>query len=127
MKQTELEVSKLVNSSVFDDFEDKVYTELRKNPELMQAKLTAGLAYDLASGIRNLRREEKLTQQQLADKVGVPQSVISRLENPNSKTHPTMDTLTKVALALNCQVAIEFKPLPEQLKQEKEFLLDGFV
>lgn len=57
--------------------------------------------------IRNRREEAGLTQGQLAEKSGLPQSHISRLEN--SVHSPSRSTLEKIANALQISVA-EFDP-----------------
>lgn len=50
------------------------------------------------------RHKKGLTQKQLADITSFPQSVIARLES--KKTVPQLDTLIKVASALECKIAI---------------------
>ncbi len=49
--------------------------------------------------IRDARNESSLTQEQLAEKTGLPQSHISRIEN--AKHSPSRATLEKIAAALN--------------------------
>lgn len=49
--------------------------------------------------IRDARRDSALTQEQLAEKTGLPQSHISRIEN--AKHSPSRATLEKIATALN--------------------------
>jgi DNA-binding XRE family transcriptional regulator len=48
--------------------------------------------------IRELRKAKKMTQETLADKTGIPQSYISRLEN--GEHSPTAMTIRKIAEAL---------------------------
>ena len=57
--------------------------------------------------IRHLRETAGLTQEELAEKSGLPQSHISRLEN--AKHSPSRVTLEKIAKALGVPVA-EFDP-----------------
>jgi DNA-binding XRE family transcriptional regulator len=52
--------------------------------------------------IRSLRKERQLTQVQLAELAGLPQSHISRLEN--AEHSPTHLTLEKIAKALDVEV-----------------------
>lgn len=52
--------------------------------------------------IRRFRTEAKLTQEQLAEKTGLPQSHISRIEN--GKHSPSHVTLEKIASALKIDV-----------------------
>ena len=63
---------------------------------------------DYVSGqIRTRRKEANLTQEQLAEKSGLPQSHISRIEN--GKHSPSRTTLEKIAAALNLSVS-DFDP-----------------
>lgn len=61
------------------------------------------------------RTKAKLTQEQLEEKAGVPQAVISKLErNPDAK--PAADTVFKLADALNVDPrALRFGQPPESL------------
>lgn len=50
------------------------------------------------------RHRRGLTQQELADKTNLTQSVIARFES--KKTTPQLNTLIKVANALDCDIKI---------------------
>jgi transcriptional regulator with XRE-family HTH domain len=50
-----------------------------------------------ASLLRTARREAGLTQQALASRLGVPQSVVARMERPGS--NPTWDTVSATLVA----------------------------
>lgn len=52
--------------------------------------------------IRKLRVEQHLTQQELADKIGVTRGAISQYEN--GRIFPCIPLLPKLAQALNCTV-----------------------
>jgi len=55
-----------------------------------------------ADRIVHARKARKMTQKQLAEKLGVPQSQISRIErNPD---HTTVRTLKRIAKALNVDI-----------------------
>lgn len=58
----------------------------------------------LARAIREAREEKKLTQEALAKKVAMPQSVISRLESGKHKV--SLETLNKVVNAVGKKVEI---------------------
>ncbi len=72
--------------------------------------------YDIYQEIRDamiaVRRENHLTQKELADKTGLTQSSISNIENGSSK--PTIDSLKKIADATGTRLVIDF------LRQEVE-------
>lgn len=58
----------------------------------------------LAKQLRNIREQKKLTQQAVAHKASMPQSVIARIE---SGTHSmSVDTLSKVAHALGKRIEL---------------------
>jgi DNA-binding XRE family transcriptional regulator len=61
----------------------------------------------IAGAIYQLRTQAGLTQAQLAKKAGIPQPFVARLENPESKKKPTLDTLAKIAHAFDKQIMIE--------------------
>ena len=52
--------------------------------------------------IRFIRKDKKITQQQLADTVGINRALLSQIKT--GKVLPTMDTLLEVARGLNCLV-----------------------
>lgn len=47
----------------------------------------------------SIRKEKNLTQKELAKKAGISQSTISDIENYSKS--PTLDTINKIAIALN--------------------------
>lgn len=54
--------------------------------------------------LRSARRAQKLTQSQLAAKVGVSQTTIARLET--GRVSPTLDTVFSVAEALGLNISV---------------------
>lgn len=78
---------------------------------------------------RDLRREYMFSQKQLADKIGVSYTYISKIEN-DVFPPPSVDMLEKVAKAYKMENAnellIEAKIIPEDVKQairnDKELL-----
>ena len=67
-------------------------------------------SYDIYKEIRDMiitiRRENHITQKELASKCGVTQANISNLEKGTSK--PTIDTLKKIADALGMRLVVKF-------------------
>lgn len=61
--------------------------------------------YELRKKILLLRLDEGLSQEELAARAGLRQSVISRIENGESK--PRIETVNKIAKALNRKVKID--------------------
>ena len=68
--------------------------------------------------IADLRKEQKLTQEQLAEKLGVTDKSVSRWEN--GKTMPDISMLSILANELNCTI----QELLNGRKMTKEELLD---
>lgn len=65
----------------------------------------------LGLNIKKLRNQRNLTQQQLADKIGIGLNFMGKIEVAFSK--PSIDTIIKIADALNVTVAdlVNFKGL----------------
>lgn len=63
--------------------------------ETMEAKKLIGLR------IKNLRRAEGLSQEELAEKMGISSKYLSSIER--GKENPTLDTLIKLANALKIE------------------------
>jgi transcriptional regulator with XRE-family HTH domain len=60
-------------------------------------------AIDIAGNIREARHEKCLTQRQLADRLGVPRTYITKIEN--RKAVPTLSSLNRLAGGLELQLA----------------------
>ena len=58
----------------------------------------------LLSSMINARLRQGLTQQHLADKLNMPQSVIGRIES--GKGNPSLNTLLKIAQALDTNLSM---------------------
>jgi len=76
------------------------------------AKVHFEAAYEQTFGVgeRIARRREQLglTQQQVAERAGVRQAEISRIER--GKANPTQTTLEKIAAALDAQLVLVPRP-----------------
>jgi transcriptional regulator with XRE-family HTH domain len=55
----------------------------------------------LGEKVGQLRRQRRFTQQELADRAGISQAIISRLEN-RARTNVNADVLKRLALVLGC-------------------------
>ena len=64
--------------------------------------------YQLIEKIIKLRKENKLTQADLADRINDRQANIARLENGNS--NPSLEKLLKIAKGLNAELKIDLIP-----------------
>ncbi|MBM3142297.1 MAG: helix-turn-helix transcriptional regulator [Chloroflexi bacterium] len=67
-----------------------------------------GPEFELIESIIRRRMELKMSQEELAAKVGTGQAAISRLESGNA--NPTLASLAEIAEALDADLRIELKP-----------------
>ena len=81
-----------------DDF-DRFKVELFKDAQIKAEYDVLAPEYELISQIIKARTEKKMTQKQLAEKIGTRQSNIARLESGNG--NPSFLFLQKVAGALD--------------------------
>ncbi len=73
----------------------------------------------LGQNIQQLRKKQKITQEKLAELVGIDQKNISKIENGNN--YPTAENLTAIANALNVNIyeLFVFNNIPyEDMKKE---------
>ena len=62
----------------------------------------------VAEQVAEQRKAHGLSQQQLAELTGTTQSAIARLESGGRP--PRIDTLLRIAEALDCELAVELRP-----------------
>jgi len=82
--------------------------------------------FNLASAIRSLRLRNGLSQRQLATRMSVPRTYVSKIEN--EKATPTLSSLERLARALEVSVT-ELLSGGERSRQEevRELMQDPFV
>ena len=95
-------IQKIKKATDFQDF----LKELLKDPESKKLYDEYGRQLEIAYQILQLRKKKKLSQAQLAKKIGTKQSNIARMEAGNQNF--SVDILGKIAEALGCNVKIEF-------------------
>ncbi len=79
-----------------------------KDPEFRREYEKLETEFQVARQILDARLKKKISQEQLARKVGTGQAVISRLEGMNGK--PSISLLERVAKALNTKINITISP-----------------
>ena len=87
-----------------DDF-DKYLDEQLQNPEFKKEWDENELEYQLMM-ILKARNEQNLTQSELAERTGIRQSNISRIEK--GQALPSISTLCKIARGLGKRLQIKF-------------------
>lgn len=88
-------------------FDDYLRTQL-KDPEFRRAWEARMVVAELAMAVRRMREEAGLTQAQLAERIGVKQPMIARVERGSDPRTPRWDVLRRVGLALGKQLVLEF-------------------
>ncbi|MCL5055058.1 MAG: helix-turn-helix domain-containing protein [Firmicutes bacterium] len=89
-------------------FSDRLKEELKDN-EFRQAFEEADFPVRLAIVISKLREKKGLSQEELAQKVGTKQQVISRIEQLQ-QTNLTLAMLQKLAAAFQMRLIVDFQP-----------------
>src|SRR5574344_2044733 len=64
--------------------------------------------YQVIRAVIENREKKHLSQQELADKIGIDRANLSKLENGNA--NPSIQMLKRIAAALNMRLKIEFLP-----------------
>lgn len=82
------------------------------DPEWRQAYEEAELRRQSARMLARARREQGISQAELAERCGTAQAVISRIER--GVFSPSLDTLSRVAAGLGMRPVINFEPVPEK-------------
>lgn len=88
-----------------DDF-DKYLKEQIKNPTFKKEWDKSEMEYQLMMMFLKARSEQKLTQSELAQRTGIRQSNISRIEK--GQAMPSIATLCKIAHGLGKKLEIKF-------------------
>jgi len=91
-----------------DDFEKHLAEQL-KDPAFRAEWDTIQPALAVAQAMIDAREQSGMTQQQLAEKTGIAQEDISRLENGSS--NPSIRTLQRLANGMGMTLKIEFQPI----------------
>ena len=85
---------------------DKILAEELKNPEFKRYYDEYGKQLEIAYQILQLRKKSKMSQTELAKKIGTKQSNVARMET--GQQNFTTEMLQKIALALDRELKIEF-------------------
>lgn len=91
-----------------NNFNDYLSEQL-KNPAVKAEFDSLESEFSIIQAMINARKASGLTQKQLAEKTGIAQSDISKLESGNA--NPSLRTLRRLAAGLDMQLKLEFVPL----------------
>jgi ribosome-binding protein aMBF1 (putative translation factor) len=85
----------------------KLKAKYLSDPEVKMAYDDLEAEYQVIRKVIELRLRKKMSQKELADKIGTKQSAISRFEN--NLSNPTISFLSKIASTFNKKLVIDFK------------------
>ena len=85
---------------------DVFFNEMMKDPEVKREYDALEPEFQLVREMIRARREAGLTQKELAERTGIQQSNISRIENGNG--NPSLSTLNKLAQGMGKKLVISF-------------------
>lgn len=108
------EIGKPIEASIQEGMKDPEY---RKNYMLYQVRTA------IAATIKSLRENRDMTQKQLADKAGVPQPQIARLESVDDGRIPTLEQLVRIFTALDSRAFLEIVPPLQTHAEKREIVL----
>ncbi len=83
---------------------ESLHQKWMKDPEYRSEYEKLEPEFQIARQIIGARIKQKITQEELAEKVGTGQAVISRLEGMNAK--PSISLLQRVAKALETKIKV---------------------
>ncbi len=89
-----------------DDYLER--SKRASSPEVSAARAVFDQAHSVARQVSELREKHQLTQTELAEKAGLPQAQISRIER--GVISPTSATLAKIAEALGADLRLVERP-----------------
>lgn len=84
---------------------DELHNRWMKNPKYRYEYEKLQPEFELANKIIEARVKRKITQEELAKRMGTGQAVISRLEGMNAK--PSLSLIQRLADALNLKVELK--------------------
>ena len=85
---------------------EELKKEVLSDPEVKKEYDALEPEFQLVLALLELRNEQNLTQQELADRTGINRSDISKIENGNA--NPSLKTMKRLAAAMGKRVHISF-------------------
>ena len=92
----------------FKDFKE----EMLSNQEIKEEYDALQPEFDIIQAMINARKQQNITQKELAERTGITQADISRIEN--GTRNPSLEMLKRLAAGIGMRLKVEFIP------QEKE-------
>lgn len=93
---------------------------------MMPVRVVDETGLQVAEAVRDLRHVRNLSQRQLAARMGVPRTYISKIEN--GKAMPTLSSLNRLAKALEVDMSALLRDAPTRHRDETAVLMtDPFL
>lgn len=92
--------------SSYKDYKEKALS----NPEVKAEYDALQPEYDLIQAMIDARNSQNITQKELAERTGITQADISRIEN--GTRNPSLAMVKRIAAGLGMQLRLEFVPTP---------------
>jgi ribosome-binding protein aMBF1 (putative translation factor) len=105
--------------------DDLIAEQRRTDPEFRAEWERTVLARAVAVGIVRYRSEHDLSKRQLAERLGMNQPQVARLEL--GEVNPSMDTLMRIASRLRIEFTIEVRPAGTPAGEVNKRTQDGIV
>ena len=96
---------------IIDEF-DEFLAEQLKDPEFKAEYEALEPEFAIVQAMIDARKTSGLTQQQLAEKTGIAQGDISKIESGDA--NPSLKTLKRLAAGMGTRLKLEFLPTEEQ-------------
>lgn len=101
------------------------FLEKLKNKVYRSAYVAENVRMGIAFQIRAMREQRSMSQAGLGDRLGKPQSVVSRLENPNYGKL-TIQSLLEIASAFDVALLVQFVTYPEFIRRTRNVSPQAF-
>jgi transcriptional regulator with XRE-family HTH domain len=119
--RTTNDICRKCKKSLLPDLPKVLPIAIAAEPEAPRAE-----GIQVASAVRDLRRVRNLSQRQLATRMNVPRTYISKIEN--GKAMPTLSSLDRLARALQVDISALLRDAPTRHKDETAVLMtDPFL
>jgi ribosome-binding protein aMBF1 (putative translation factor) len=114
---------KLMKLSEMKTNDEMIAEQLRSDPEFRTEWERTALARSVAVAIVRYRAEQDLSQRELAQRLGMKQPQVARLER--GEVNPSIETLVRLAGELRIEFTIDIKPVAT--KAERRMAADVLV
>ena len=81
--------------------------EVRKDPEFRKVSDQQQLAKDVGAEVARIRKKKRMSEQELAEKIGRTAKIVKRMEKGEFKQY-TLKMLLEIAAATNARLQFEF-------------------